>query len=87
MTKVEIQLKNETGLHARPASMFVKEASKYNCDITIIKDGKEFNGKSIMGILSMGSQKGDTITLKADGEDEKKVLDSLKALVESKFGE
>lgn len=87
MTKIEIQLKNETGLHARPASMFVKEASKYSCDIKIIKDGKEFNGKSIMGILSMGVQKGDIITVQADGEDENKALDSLKTLVSSNFGE
>ncbi|KGG79493.1 phosphocarrier protein HPr, partial [Caloranaerobacter azorensis H53214] len=51
MQKVQVELKNETGLHARPASIFVKEASKYASDIKIIKNGREYNAKSIMGIL------------------------------------
>lgn len=87
MHKEKVQLKNETGLHARPASMFVKEASKYSSDIIMIKDGKQFNGKSIMGILSMGVQKGDTITIQAQGEDERKAVENLKILIDSNFGE
>ncbi|WP_432408229.1 HPr family phosphocarrier protein [Wukongibacter sp. M2B1] len=87
MYKVEIKLKNETGLHARPASLFVKEASKYSSDITIIKDGKGFTGKSIMGILSMGAVKGDMLIIEGKGEDEIKAVDALKALIESNFGE
>lgn len=87
MYKVKVQLNNETGLHARPASVFVKEASKYNSEIMIIKDGKEFNGKSIMGILSMGAQKSDVITIQGYGEDERKAVESLKTLIDSNFEE
>jgi len=81
MYRVEVQIKDETGLHARPASLFVKEASRYSSDIKIIKDGKEYNGKSIMGLLSMGAQKGDMIIIKAEGEDEKKAAEGLKLLI------
>lgn len=87
MHKAKVQLKNETGLHARPASMFVKEASKYSSDVMLVKDEKEFNGKSIMGILSMGVQKGDTITIQAQGEDEREAVESLKLLIDGNFGE
>ncbi|QIB27622.1 HPr family phosphocarrier protein [Caloranaerobacter azorensis] len=85
MYTAEVELKNETGLHARPASIFVKEASKYASDIKIIKNGKEYNAKSIMGILSLGAGKGDKLTITAEGEDEKQAIQALKALVENNF--
>lgn len=87
MEKVNVILKNSTGLHARPASLFVKEASKFLSEIKIVKDGKEYNGKSIMGILSIGASKGDDLTIIAEGEDEKEAISTLKELVENKFGE
>jgi phosphocarrier protein len=87
MYKVEIELKNETGLHARPASMFVKEASKYTSEVTVVKEGTSYNGKSIMGILSMGANKGDKLTIMAEGEDEKEAVDALVKLIENNFGE
>lgn len=87
MYNTSVQLKNDTGLHARPASMFVKEASKYNSEIFIVKGDKEYNAKSIMGVLSMGAKKGDIITITAQGDDDKAAVEALKALVESNFGE
>lgn len=87
MYKAEIELKNETGLHARPASLFVKEATKYKSQISIVKRDKEYNGKSIMGILSIGAIKGDKLTVIAEGEDEKEAIKSLKALANNNFGE
>ncbi len=80
MQKVQVELKNETGLHARPASIFVKEATKYTSDIKIMKDDKKYSAKSIMGILSLGAGKGDKLTIIADGEDEKQAVEALKAL-------
>lgn len=77
MYKETIVLENETGLHARPASIFVKETSKYISEIKIIKEGNEYNAKSIMSILSMGAAKGDELTLKAEGEDEEKAVKEL----------
>ena len=87
MYKEEVVLKNETGLHARPASIFVKEASKFSSDIKVVKDGKEFNGKSIMGILSMGAGKGDILTIKAEGEDEENAVKTLVDLISNKLSE
>ncbi|MTI68486.1 MAG: HPr family phosphocarrier protein [Firmicutes bacterium] len=85
MKEINIKLTNDTGLHARPASIFVQKASKFESDITLIKDGNDYNGKSIMGILSMGGVKDDEITIKAEGKDEKEAIDALKALVENDF--
>lgn len=87
MEKINVVLKNSTGLHARPASLLVKEASKFLSEIKIVKDGKEYNGKSIMGILSIGASKGDDLTIIAEGEDEKEAISTLKELIENKFGE
>ncbi|RKD24860.1 phosphocarrier protein [Caminicella sporogenes DSM 14501] len=87
MYKLEIELRNETGLHVRPASLFVKEAAKYKSEISIIRNNVEYNGKSIMGILSMGAAKGDKLMIIAKGEDEKEAIKGLKALVDSNFGE
>ncbi len=83
MKSVEAVLTNETGLHARPASKFVKEASKYSSNIIVIKDGREYNAKSIMGILSMGAVKGTKLTIKAEGEDESQAAVALKNLIEN----
>lgn len=87
MYKIDVSINNESGLHARPASMFIKEASKYKSELKVLKGGKEYNAKSIMGILSMGAKKGDTITILAEGSDEKKAVESLEKLVKSKFNE
>ncbi|WIV11490.1 HPr family phosphocarrier protein [Proteiniborus sp. MB09-C3] len=87
MYSADVILKNETGLHARPASQFVLISSKFKSHVVVIKDEKEYNAKSIMGILSMGAVKGTKLTIKAEGEDEKEAVEALKALVESNFGE
>ncbi|NMA87148.1 MAG: HPr family phosphocarrier protein [Tissierellia bacterium] len=87
MFKEDVTLQNETGLHARPASLFVKEASRFSSNITVVKDGKEYNAKSIMGILSMGAGKGTTITIQAEGNDEKEAVDTLVQLVKNNFNE
>lgn len=77
MFREEVILQNETGLHARPASLFVKEASKFKSDIKLFKNEKEYNAKSIMGLLSMGAAKGDKIIIQAEGEDEETAVKEL----------
>lgn len=67
MTSVVVN--NETGLHARPASAFVHLAKKYTSSIQVIKDGKTYDGKSIMSIMMAIIIKGDRIQIHADGED------------------
>ncbi len=87
MIKEEVELANETGLHARAASLFVNKASSFKSEITIVKDGKEYDGKSIMGILSMGAVKGDKILIKAEGNDEEEAIKALVELIKSDFKE
>ncbi|HOT32243.1 MAG TPA: HPr family phosphocarrier protein [Petrotogaceae bacterium] len=83
MKKTDILLQNETGLHARPASEFVKLAKSFEAKITLVKDGKEYNGKSILNVLGMGAGKGTKIELRAEGEDEETALEKLSELVKS----
>ena len=77
----EIIIQNEQGLHARPAAIFVQIVSKYNSDVTIIKDTERINGKSITGILTLGAQKGSSIILEIDGEDADIVVKELEGLL------
>ena len=77
MYKQDIVIQNETGLHARPASLFVKEAAKYSSEIKVIKENQAYNAKSIMGLLSIGVAKGDILTIQAEGEDAEKAVKNL----------
>jgi phosphocarrier protein len=87
MKQVSVVLKNEAGLHARPASLFTKTAAKYQCNIKVVKDEKEFNPKNILSVITMNARKGDELTIIADGVDESDAVEALKTLVENKFGE
>lgn len=87
MYAAEITIKNELGLHARPAQMLAEESVRFNSDIIIIKDGVQYNGKSILGIMSMGAAKGDKLIFQAYGKDEKEAVDTLVRLIENKFDE
>ncbi|TDX51381.1 phosphocarrier protein HPr [Orenia marismortui] len=87
MVEKSVVIKNETGIHARPASMIVQNASKFESDVNIIKDGQEVNAKSIMGIMSLGISKSSEVTIKADGSDEQAAVDAIVELIESGFGE
>ena len=77
----EIIINSAQGLHARPAAMFVQTVSKYNSNVTLTKDGQKINGKSIMGILTLGAQQGDKVLLEVDGEDAEKLMPELEALL------
>lgn len=85
--KKNLVIKNESGMHARPASIFVKKANEFKADIEIESNGKKVNAKSIMGILSLGISKGDEISIVADGEDSEDAVNNLIELVENEFGE
>ena len=75
------------GLHARPAAQFVKIASKYKSDIYLAKNGREINGKSIMGVMMLAAEKGSVLELNIDGKDEQKAMDELVKLINNKFYE
>ncbi|AOY76327.1 HPr family phosphocarrier protein [Clostridium formicaceticum] len=80
-------IKNKTGIHARPAGKLVKEASKFQSDIVIIKSDSEFNAKSIMNVMSMGARMGEKVTVRVSGEDEKEAFDAIVDLIERGFDE
>ncbi|MEG1432286.1 MULTISPECIES: HPr family phosphocarrier protein [Eubacterium] len=87
MVSKEVTVINQTGLHARPASLFVQTAGKFESDIDVVKGDLRINAKSIMGIMSGGIAQGSTISIEANGDDEGEALKALVDLVESAFGE
>lgn len=90
MVSKQTSITNATGLHARPASLFVTEAKKYQSNVTIKnvdKDSAPVNAKSIMMILAAGLGTGTTVEVSCDGPDEAEALDALVALIDSGFGE
>ncbi|WP_350344198.1 HPr family phosphocarrier protein [Proteinivorax tanatarense] len=72
----------KTGLHARPAALFVQQASKFVSDIKLVKDDSEVNAKSIMGIMAMALSQGSEVSILANGPDEKEAVDVLVKLLE-----
>lgn len=87
MLQKEITIINKLGLHARAAAKFVTLASQFDCEIQVIRNNNEINGKSIMGIMMLAASKGSSVTLKTEGSDEKKALSELEALIRDRFGE
>lgn len=82
-----VTIKNASGLHARPAGMFVKKAAEFKSTVEVIAKGKTVNAKSIMGIMSLGLAQGDELTISANGEDQETAVNALVELVEGGFGE
>ncbi len=80
-------IENKMGLHARPASLFVEQASQYDSDVIIGKDGIDVNGKSIMGILMLAAECGDEVTLQVAGSDEEDAMQAFVDLLKGKFNE
>ncbi|HKJ83649.1 MAG TPA: HPr family phosphocarrier protein [Mariprofundaceae bacterium] len=78
---------NKLGLHARASARFAATASAYACDVHLIKDGVEVNGKSIMGIMMLAAGKGSEITIRAEGSNAEMALNALEQLVNERFGE
>lgn len=87
MERVEIELKNPEGLHARPAAIFVRVANKFSSEIEIESQGKKVNGKSIIGIMSLGAFHGEKIAITARGTDSSDALAALVDLISNEFEE
>ena len=77
MTKRSITVRLEDGLDARPVALLVQEASKYESNIYFEVDDKRINAKSIMGMMTLGLDAGEEITLSANGEDEEAAMSSI----------
>lgn len=87
MKEKELLIENKLGLHARAAAQIVKTASTYSSKITLMKDGLEVDGKSIMGIMMLAAGKGSTVLVMVRGEDEENAVTGLEKLFKEKFGE
>ena len=87
MPEITLIVTHEVGLHARPASMFVQTAAKFNSDIEVTHGETTVNAKSILAVLTLGAHKGAEIIVKAEGEDAADALSALEELVHDNFGE
>ena len=87
MTERIVTIRNRAGMHARPAALLVKTASAFKAQIFIEKDGERINGKSIMGVITLGATYNSQLTVIADGPDEAAALDALERLFENRFEE
>lgn len=83
----DVVVKNQVGLHARPATFFIQKANEFKSSIWVEKEERRVNGKSLLGVLSLGIIGGTSIRIIADGSDEELAVNSLVALVESEFAE
>ena len=83
----ELTIVNKSGIHARPAAMFVKVANRFGSDIFVEKDGEKINGKSIIGLMMLAAGPGSKLTLHVKGADASAAITELEALVQRKFDE
>ncbi len=83
----EVAVKNQVGLHARPATFFIQKSNEFKSSIWVEKDERRVNAKSLLGVLSLGIVGDTVIKIIADGVDEEQAVDSLVKLVESGFAE
>jgi phosphocarrier protein HPr len=87
--KVEktIPIINRLGLHARPAAMFVRIASRYRSEVWVAKEGEEVNGKSIMGLMMLAAGQGSNLRIRCEGPDAPKAMEELEELIKARFNE
>ena len=83
----EIPIVNRLGLHARPAAMFVRIASRYRSEIWVSKEGEEVNGKSIMGLMMLAAGQGSKLRVRCEGPDADKAMEEIEALIKAGFNE
>jgi phosphocarrier protein HPr len=83
----DLVIENRNGLHARPAALFVKTASRFRAEVWVEKDEERVNGKSIMGLMMLAAGKGSILKVSAEGEDADSVIAELESLLKTRFGE
>ena len=87
MPAVDIEIINKLGLHARAASKLVSVTSKFSCDITIAKGDKVVDAKSIMSVMMLAANKGTSLVINTEGEDQSQALDAITLLINNRFDE
>ena len=87
MISKDVTVKNQVGLHARPATFFIQKANEYKASVWVEKNERKVNAKSLLGVLSLGITKGTEIKLIADGADEEDAVNGLIELISSDFSD
>lgn len=87
MVEVEVEVKNRSGLHTRPAASIVKLSARFKSEIQLSRDGFTINAKSIIGVMTLAAEMGSTLKLITEGVDEEIAAKEIKALFDSGFGE
>ncbi|MCF8260447.1 MAG: HPr family phosphocarrier protein [Melioribacteraceae bacterium] len=87
MIEKTVKIINSAGLHTRPAATIVKLAAKYESEFTIVKDGLNINGKSIIGVMTLAAEKGSDVTLSFEGDDEEEMCATIVEYFERGFDE
>ena len=87
MLNKTVEVRNSTGLHARPAACLAKAAKKYSCKVTLHYEGNDINATSMMNIMRAGIKGGKTVEIRCDGDDENEARQTLTALFRDRFGE
>ena len=83
MTSKTVTIRNSIGLHARPATFFIRKANDFKSSVWVEKDERRVNAKSLLGVLSMGIAKGTSVTILADGPDEEAAVKALDDLIQN----
>ncbi len=86
MVEQIVTIGSKSGLHARPAAVFVQNARGFQSQITLSKNDKIVNGKSILSVLTLGAEQGDRVVLQADGDDAEPAVNKLASLLEGDLG-
>jgi len=87
MLQREAEIINKLGLHARAAAKLTQLAARYQCEVSLARNGRKVNAKSIMGVMMLAAGKGSLVMLETDGPDEVDAMDALVALIADCFGE
>lgn len=87
MTKIEIEIINKLGLHARASAKLTQLAARFKSEVWMTRNHQRINAKSIMGVMMLAAGKGAKVTIEVDGEDEAECLSALVELINGRFGE
>jgi phosphocarrier protein HPr len=87
MQRREVEIVNNLGLHARASAKLTQLAARYPCEVSLSRNGRKVNAKSIMGVMMLAANKGSKVLLETDGAGEAEALDALAALIADRFGE
>lgn len=87
MIQKKLKIVNNLGLHARAAAKLVNCASRYGCKIDLIHNNRRVDGKSILGVMTLGASKGNELEIVLEGDEEQAALNAIEELVNNRFGE